>query len=463
MKGLVLALGLSLLLVPSVAKAEKLIDPYILKIESGEILPPQYIGTDNKLIKDKIPSKEEWIESVESQAVGGGDKTLLISKKKKAIKIKKTDKKGKPLKGVVFKMYMNKENALNDIYVLDTQTTNEDGIVRFKHLPPYYGACIKESQTLENYQIRNEEKDIISVYRDNNVRFLGEIEPKNMKVTSINQNGIEKTLASSKNTNQELQSLTNEGENFNDTTNWLVFNDNGKEKLVAKKPIKYAVFWNSLYKAGVVFGKEGIDDLKNADFSKTWFYNSEMGIDSGKGKGTPKTYKPTYITVNGKKYIVRLIRGYNDNVNINNHPRVDRDSTDHYNAIKGSEWNRLILPLIDPTYDDSNGGYHNGTNGRYGGKSKMFVERNMPTLANYSWWTDFGGKNNSSGNYTKSRGYAAYRWTQETGYDDISEDRILRGSSTFYYGADYISSDNPNYFGSENYTKGWLPVLELVN
>ena len=72
MKGIVLALGLSLLLVPSVAKADKLTDPYIPKIESGEILPPQYIGTDNKLIKDKIPTKEEWIKSVESQAFGGG-------------------------------------------------------------------------------------------------------------------------------------------------------------------------------------------------------------------------------------------------------------------------------------------------------------------------------------------------------------------------------------------------------
>lgn len=71
-KGLVLALGLSLLLIPSGVKADKLTDPYIPKIESGEILPPQYIGTDNKLIKDKIPNKEEWIKSVKSQAVGGG-------------------------------------------------------------------------------------------------------------------------------------------------------------------------------------------------------------------------------------------------------------------------------------------------------------------------------------------------------------------------------------------------------
>lgn len=72
MKGLVLALGLSLLLVPSKVKADKLTDPYIPKIKNGEILPPQYIGTNNKLIKDKIPTKEEWIKSVKAQGGGQG-------------------------------------------------------------------------------------------------------------------------------------------------------------------------------------------------------------------------------------------------------------------------------------------------------------------------------------------------------------------------------------------------------
>lgn len=65
MKGLVLALGLSFLLVPSVAKADKLTDPYISKIRSEDILPPQYIGKES-------PSIDDWIKSVESQAVGGG-------------------------------------------------------------------------------------------------------------------------------------------------------------------------------------------------------------------------------------------------------------------------------------------------------------------------------------------------------------------------------------------------------
>lgn len=71
-KSLVVALGLSLLISPSVARADALTDPYIPKIKSGEILPPQYIDTHDNLIKDKIPSVDDWIKSVESQAVGGG-------------------------------------------------------------------------------------------------------------------------------------------------------------------------------------------------------------------------------------------------------------------------------------------------------------------------------------------------------------------------------------------------------
>ena len=425
-KGLTLALGLSLLLVPSGAKADKLTDPYIPKIESGDILPPQYIGTDNKLIKDKIPSKEEWIKSVESQVVGGGGKTLLISKKKKTIKIKKTDKKGKPLEGVQFKMYANKEDALNDENVLDTQTTNKDGIATFEN-DIYYGRYIKESQTIEKYQIRDKEKDIISVYRDNGVRFLGEMTPGKMKVTSINQNRTEKTLDSNKNINEELQDLVKKGKSFNHNTNWLVFNDNGKEKLVSKKPLKHSISWRNLQRSYLVFGQKEI----------------------------PEGYIPTYVTINNKRYIVRLIRAYNDDTPIN-----DRSSTfGQYDRVKGSEWNRLILPLINPTGDNKNTGYDNGINGRYGSETKDYVESNMPTLANYSWWTDFGGNNNSSGNYSKGSDYGAYRWAQETGYDGSSS-RTLRGSSTYYYGAGNAGVISPY---DNTIAIGWLPVLELVN
>lgn len=77
-KSLIVALGLSILISPSVAKADALTDPYIPKIKSGEIIPPQYVDTKGNPIKDKIQSKDEWIKSVESQAIGGGIHKLLF-------------------------------------------------------------------------------------------------------------------------------------------------------------------------------------------------------------------------------------------------------------------------------------------------------------------------------------------------------------------------------------------------
>ena len=268
------------------------------------------------------------------------------------------------------------------------------------------------------------------------VKFYGELSPDKMKVTSINQDGKEKTLDSNKNINQELQNLTSAGTNFNDKTNWLVFNDNGTEKLVAKKPLKSYIAWNSLYNAGLVFGEDGVKDLINADFTDSNYeYNSkplQHLKDYGKGKGTPKNYKPTYVTVNNKKYIVRLMRAYNEKVGINDNHDWSQYSTSHYNATKGSEWNRLILPLI--------------ADGRYGSNTKDFIESNMPTLANYSWWTDFGGSD--------SNGY--YRWMQEAGYDG-SKWRADRGYDSSSDGA--AGADSVVPYGGGN-GLGWLAVLE---
>ena len=120
-------------------------------------------------------------------------------------------------------MYANKEDALKDKNVLDTQTTNEKGIATFRQLPSYYEVCIKENQTIEGYQIRDKEKDIISVYRDNGVRFLGELTPDKMKITSFERNGKEWTFGSG-NINQRLQFFMSQGKDFNEYTNWLVFN-----------------------------------------------------------------------------------------------------------------------------------------------------------------------------------------------------------------------------------------------
>lgn len=343
-KGLILDLGSSSLLAPSEFK----VDEYISKIESGEIKPPQYIDTDNKLLTDKIPSEEDWIETV-----------------------KKTGK------------------------------------------------------------------------------FFGGMTLEELKPIQAND---------SQNLNTYLQNLVDGGTSFNENTNWLVFNDNGTEKLVSKKPLKYDIAWNSLYNAGVVFGQKGIDDLINTDFTHYNYDYSPPLKDKGKGTGELKTYKPTYITINNKKYIVRLMRAYNENISINEDHNWRYEDKNYINAIKGSEWNRLILPLIDPTGDDDNVGYNNGTNGRYGSITKDFVESNMPTLANYSWWTDFGGNNNSSGKYDKGKNAGMPRWIQETGYDGVHK-RTIRGSYLAYYGASYVYNAVTEY----NYPPGWQPVLEKID
>lgn len=269
------------------------------------------------------------------------------------------------------------------------------------------------------------------------VKFYGELSPDKMKVTSIYQDDKEKNLDTNKNINEELQNLTPDGKSFNDATNWLVFNDNGKEKLVSKKPLKYGISWNQLYNAGVVFDKDGADNLDDADFTHS-NYNSSYSYlklkDYNIGKGTPKTYKPTYVTLNNKKYIVRLMRAYNEKVKINDNKSWgswDSNTTKSY--VKGSEWNRLLLPLIK--------------DGRYGSNTEGFVEDNMPTLANYSWYEDFGGSQN---------GY--HRWMQETGYDGAKY-RASRGRNSSGYAAASANGSNPSRDDSR---RGWLPVLEEV-
>ena len=221
------------------------------------------------------------------------------------------------------------------------------------------------------------------------------------------------------NLNTYLQGLTSKGDNFNDTTNWLVFNDNEIEKLVAKKPIKYNISWDDLYNTEVVFRKKtDTPDIIN--------------------------YIPTYVTINNKKYVVRLLRAYNEKIGINDSRNWDQYDDRHYNATKGSEWNRLILPLIEDKQDSN---YIEGGRRSSDNASKKFVESNMSTLANYSWWTDFGAR---------QRGY--WRWMQETSFDD-SEWRATRGVDTSGIVAGNVFKNNSNV----NNEMSWQPVLEKID
>lgn len=434
-KKVVSALGLVLLIsVPSISYAKE--GDYTIDDIGKTIQPPQYVGTDNKLIENKIPSVEDWKKSVESQAIGGGDSqtTIYVSKDQKEIKVKKVDKNGKPLQGVEFKLYLDSTMDSNDTEY-STGLTDKNGIVSFAVENFYYGGYIKETKTLKSYILRDDEKDTISLYKDNGVRFLGEITPDKIKIQGITTSGASTGEPDpDENTNGKLQSLVIGGQRFNGDTNWLVFNDNGTEKLVSKKPLKYGISWDSLYRARLVFGRK------------------EDALD-------PSNYTPTYVTINNKKYVVRLMRAYNENIGIN-------DSNgwgfikDHQNAAKASEWNRLILPLIDPTGDDNGTGYDNGTSGRYGQYTKDFVEKNMPTLANYSWWTDFGGSSQTSGKYVQGYNYGAYRWTQERRKHLSNEYRTYRGNNSPGYAASSLNSGFPH---STQSIMGWIAVLERVD
>lgn len=194
------------------AKAEKvdpLIKDYIPRIESGEIKPPQYEikdengdGIDDDLgIRRDSPKPKEWIESLKSQKFGGESNTVLVNKNQKEIKIKKVDKNGKPIEGVTFLYYYNKKDAIEGkIYTADEIVSDKNGIIKFNILPPAYFFYAREIDAPKKYIISNE---IISFYRDNRVRFIGETEVKDLKVNEA-KNG--------QNLNEYLQELISNDE-----------------------------------------------------------------------------------------------------------------------------------------------------------------------------------------------------------------------------------------------------------
>lgn len=369
-------LALSMFLVPT-ARADELTDPYIDRI-GVDIMPPQY--ADNS-VSGPNPSKDEWKESVKSQGeIRRVDGAVKWERDQKEFKIKKVDQNGGSVEGVVFSAYNTKEDAENNRKSIGNATSGEGGYVDFKNVPLYYEFYIKETSVPEGYDIS---KEIIPVYRDNGVRFIGEKKSSDFKVE-----GGDLT--------KYLQSLLPDvGSDFIDQIDWLVFNDNGTEKLIPKKSLKRSVSWNHINNAGLVDG------------SKT-------------------------VTIDGKTYKIRLIRAFNDTTGFND-PNSWKNGGDEYNShVKGSEWNRLILPLIK--------------DGRYGSNTEVFVEANMPTLANYSWGKDFGG----------NKHYGAHKWTQDKRTNGW---RAVRGDNSSSRGA---AASNAWLQDDKNGPPGWLPVLELA-
>lgn len=235
---------------------------------------------------------------------------------------------------------------------------------------------------------------------------------------------------------------------------WLKFTDNkyardGKPRTfyVAKKPILKGIAWNDIFEAGAIYGWDVIDPntgkpIKDAEKYKNKFNNNY--------------YKASMVTINGQKYIVRLLQGktnYNGDVkNTKSYP----DNNENAN----SEWNRVILPLTKEYRFGSstkNGYYiesvlHEKDGDNYKNQIAQYNWFGDLTLGAYDKFT-YNGKeidNNEKG--TGENGQC--NWTQE--YNGPNS-RGYRGHYETTYGAAYSNIDGA---GNNDKYYGFRPVLE---
>ncbi len=188
------------------------------------------------------------------------------------------------------------------------------------------------------------------------------------------------------------------GVSQNSNEPWLHFVDSidSKTKFIAKKPFRHTVTWSNLDVLGIVYGKE--------------------------------------ITIQGKQYICRLIKGANSD------PNNDTRNTPDPPGTWGSEWNRLLYPICAPT-----------------GNPEWDVINDTSSLgfgawANYAQDTDLGLIYKTAPGYDGADG--AFSWCQEKNSSD-SRFRVIRGS----YGVSMYSAWTYTAI-STGY--GWRPLLELV-
>lgn len=172
---------------------------------------------------------------------------------------------------------------------------------------------------------------------------------------------------------------------YSDTA-WLKFAYMGKVELIAKKAIRNTISWDNINAAGCVFGKE--------------------------------------ITIKGRKYKVRLIKGKTEG--------KQNDSSDYRGIInQGSEWNKLMLPIHQKA--PSSWAYSDNVKSPTENWNVGYTDADLLT-------------HNSAGN-------GSYCWCQE--YGESTSYRLFRGSHGVSYANSYFPSGADAIYG-------WRPCLELV-
>ncbi len=181
------------------------------------------------------------------------------------------------------------------------------------------------------------------------------------------------------------------GTAINDNEPWLKFYDevDQKTKFIARKTFRRNISWDDINAVDCVYGKE--------------------------------------ITIQGKQYICRLIKGANSDPYVGITPGLDLEGT------WGSEWNRLMYPICAPT---GNSTQDNITD---------------PDFPGFNTWASYSQQEL---NITNSNANGGYSICQETIAVDTTR-CLLRG----FQGVGQLTAIA---FTTPALNFGWRPLLELV-
>ena len=175
------------------------------------------------------------------------------------------------------------------------------------------------------------------------------------------------------------------------TEPWLKFSYLGKVEFVAKKPYRHSISWDSINAVNAVFGNRTVE-------------------------------------IKGKTYKVRLMKGKTEG-------KQDDTSAKEGDICKGSEWNKLMLPIHKNA--PSNWRYPKNVNSPTENWNVGYTDDDLIM---------------DSDNWIKGKG--ALSWCQEFG-----ENTNYR----FYRGLHGVSNSSNNLPSNARDYYGWRPVLELVD
>ena len=330
------------------------------------------VSTFNKdKFKILAPGKQFWDGLTSKEKEG---KVLVVPKYKKFVNgninyqkyedlvIEKKDKNGNGIDGIQFCIAKDPKDitqGCDENYPYENWITKDGKLeIPTNELPLYNQTLIEIPSMQKTYKPIK-----IDIYVDPGNRFLGEVAGKNeqgkegfitynellSKITGIPEADIEKMEKEvtidmwtplvyhrkilGKDVEVNLNKVLSKGNDTSTGGNWLKIYDarEGKILYIAKKPLTTYVSWNQLCLAGVVFGLDQV----NADGTLNPHFKTPP--DCG------EIYKPTIIEKNGKRYIVRLLRG-------TSRPDPNNMGLTYSQYLNGedltkSEWNRYILPI----------------------------------------------------------------------------------------------------------------------